>query len=147
MQHVLSHLDAMLDRVPTYMSPWGGGKGGPPSWVQPHSLSGPPPLQVSVMWSTIPGSATAGSDYYPTSGSVTFQQGDVLVPAGLTIVDDNIPEFNESLTVVLTSASGGAMLGTVLEATVLILANDDPNGALGELGVLGYCGKECYTLH
>ena len=54
------------------------------------------------------------------------------MPASLAILDDNIPEFNESFTVVLTSASGGAVLGDVLSTTVIILANDDPNGALGE---------------
>lgn len=73
----------------------------------------------------------------------------MLVSAGLAIVDDNIPEFNESFTVVLTSVSGGAVLGTVLETTVVILANDDPNGALGERAVCfltgGRYGKECHT--
>ena len=90
------------------------------------------PLQVTASWSTIPGSATAGSDYVPTSGTVTFQQGDTLVPGSLAIIDDNIPRFNQSFTVILTSVGGGAVLGTVLNATVIILASHDPNGALGE---------------
>ncbi len=51
----------------------------------------------------------------------------------LSIPDDLEPEFQESLTVSLVDVDGGARIDDGGQSAVVnILANDDPNGALGE---------------
>ena len=71
------------------------------------------------------------SDFSPQSGTVHLAPGASSVQLPLSIVNDNSPEFPETLSVSLLEAEGGARLGDVLTTTVTILANDDPNGALG----------------
>ena len=60
----------------------------------------------------------------------------------LTILEDDIPEDDEELTIALSDPRGGATLGTQEAVTVVILANDivagqmsfDPNSVLIEEG-------------
>ena len=75
------------------------------------------------------------SDYTPQNGMVTFPPGVDSMPLPLSIVDDDEPEFAETLRVELTAivngGDGGGVLGGELSAVVTILPSDDPNGALG----------------
>ena len=71
------------------------------------------------------------ADFFPHSGIVEIAEGASSTQLPLSIIDDSDPEFSETLTVSLVSISGGARFGSTLSATVSILANDDPNGALG----------------
>lgn len=90
------------------------------------------PIQVSVQWEATP--ITAGTmDYTPPGGTVTFLPGVNETALPLTITDDTFPEFMENLTLRLVGVNGGARVGVVVSTVVNILANDDPNGALGEL--------------
>lgn len=47
------------------------------------------------------------------------------------IVHDFTPEFDEIFRIKLTGVAGGAELGSQLECTVTILANDYPYGLIG----------------
>jgi len=81
--------------------------------------------QVSVNYSTGPGSATAGADYIAASGTITFADGDAsgktfLVP----ILDDLLVEGNETVNLSLSGPAGGATLGDRSTAVLTIIDND-----------------------
>ena len=84
-----------------------------------------------MQWEAIPTTANA-SDYTPPGGTVTLLPGVTTLPIPLTITEDNEPEFTESLLIRLIGVTGGATLGPQTTATINILSNDDPNGALGK---------------
>lgn len=56
--------------------------------------------------------ASPSMDVYPTSGSVTFNEGDVYSSINLLILSDQIPELDEFYTVTLTHIVGKAILNT-----------------------------------
>ena len=81
---------------------------------------------VAVSYATANGSASAGSDYTATSGTLDWAAGDgagktITVPIG----SDTVDEPNETFTVTLSNATGGASLGTS-SATVTITDDDQP---------------------
>ncbi len=80
---------------------------------------------VSVDYATADGTATSGSDYTATSGTVTFLDGEsgsqnVTIP----ILDDGASEDEESFFLALSNVEGGADLGTPRSATITIADND-----------------------
>jgi hypothetical protein len=80
---------------------------------------------VSVQYSTTAGTAGAGSDFSVASGTLTWAAGDTASkPIVVVISSDSIDEPNETLTVTLSSLTGGASLG-IAAVTVTIL-DDDP---------------------
>jgi len=83
--------------------------------------------EVGVQYTTTPGTATAGDDYTAVNGTITFADGDsspkqILVP----IDDDAAEEGPETLTVTLSSPTGGATLGTPTSAEITIGESDTP---------------------
>ena len=72
------------------------------------------------------------SDFSPSTGTILFPPGGTSATLPLFILDDNQPEFTESLSVTLVGIDGGARLGEIQSTAVNILPSDDPNGALGE---------------
>ena len=79
---------------------------------------------VTVNYSTADGTATAGTDYTATSGSLTFNNGDQQLYFFVPIA--NLPGYkgNRSFSVALSNPTGGASLGTPNTATVTILETD-----------------------
>lgn len=67
---------------------------------------------VTVQYTTQNGTATATTDYQPTSGTLTFGPGVTSQTIGIPIVGDAVPEPAESFTVTLSNPTGGATLGT-----------------------------------
>ena len=57
---------------------------------------------VTVAFGTTNGTATAGSDYTATSGTATFNPGELTKPVNVPILGDTNPEFNETYFVNLT---------------------------------------------
>ena len=78
--------------------------------------------EVSVNFSTADGSATAGSDYGATSGTLTFANNETSKTVTIPILDDNADEPDETFTVNLSGATAGATTGP--PATVTITDND-----------------------
>lgn len=79
---------------------------------------------VSVAYATANGTATAGSDYSATAGTLSWASGVggnqlITVP----IINDTIHESTETFTAALSAPTGGAVLGSPVTATVTI--NDD----------------------
>lgn len=80
---------------------------------------------VSVSYDTADGTAVAGSDYTPVSGSVDFAAGDAADKTfDVPILDDSEAEGDETFGVALSAPTGGAALGTPAAATVTVLDDD-----------------------
>jgi hypothetical protein len=85
------------------------------------SLGGP----VTVDFATSDGSATAGSDYAATSGTLTFGPGQTGKSFSVPVMSDSAHEGNEIFQVTLSNAGGGASIAAPTVATVTI-TDDDP---------------------
>jgi hypothetical protein len=79
---------------------------------------------VTVDYMTMDGSATAGSDYRGTNGTLIFAPGAIFKTITIPISNDVLDETNETFTVILKDPLGGAQLGTMTNATVTIVDND-----------------------
>ncbi|MEK6748701.1 MAG: Calx-beta domain-containing protein [Pseudomonadota bacterium] len=78
---------------------------------------------VSANYATANGTATSGSDYTATSGTLAWTAGDSANKTfSITILDDSVYEGNETVTLSLSGATGGATLGS--NATLTITEND-----------------------
>ena len=87
---------------------------------------------VSVQYATANGTATSGSDYTATSGTLTWAAGDTADKTfTVTITGDTTVEADETVLLSLSNATGGATLGTA-NAT-LTITNDDGISAAGVL--------------
>jgi uncharacterized delta-60 repeat protein len=80
---------------------------------------------TTVNYSAFGGSATPGSDFTLTPGTLTFADGETSKSFDVTIVNDDVNERDETVTLFLSALSGSATLGTPTSATLTIL-NDDP---------------------
>jgi hypothetical protein len=89
---------------------------------------------VSVNFATADGTATAGQDYTANSGTLNFADGDTSETITVSIINDTIDEPDETFTVTLSNATGGASLGTTSVSTVTIV-DDDPTPVPGVLSI------------
>lgn len=87
------------------------------------NLSTPSGYTVTVNYATSDGTATAGSDYLASSGTLTFAPGETSRPITIGLLDDAQSESNETIVLTL-SAPANAVLGSLSTSTVTILAND-----------------------
>lgn len=78
---------------------------------------------VTVDYATADGTATAGSDYTPATGTLTFAAGDTSTSFTVPITDDTDEEPDETVSLSLTNPVG-ATLGTPASATLTITDND-----------------------
>ena len=95
-----------------------------------HELNECVLLQVSVQWEAAAVTAQT-ADFAPQGGTVQIPPDTSSAQLPLSIINDDDPEFSETLSVSLLAAGGGARLGNLLTTIVTIQSNDDPNGALG----------------
>jgi len=94
------------------------------------SMSGP----ASVQYTASPGTAAAGEDFEPTSGTLTWDEGTAGTQTfTVGIVDDNLLEEDETVTLTLSNPVGIA-LGNPNPAALVILDNDKPTGVQIEGG-------------
>jgi hypothetical protein len=87
-------------------------------------LSAPAKRKVTVRFATADGSARGRIDYTPRVGTITFAAGQRSKRVMVSVNDDDEPEVDETLFLVL-SAPRGAKLGT-RRATATIRASDLP---------------------
>jgi probable HAF family extracellular repeat protein len=66
---------------------------------------------VTVAFSTANGTASAGSDYQSTNGSITFAPGETSKTIAVQVNGDRVGELNETFLVYLSGAVGGIVLG------------------------------------
>ena len=72
--------------------------------VELSEISGVP---VTVEYKTVDGTAKAGSDYTASSGTLTFNPGDISKTINVAILNDNLIENDETFKVVLSNPIGG----------------------------------------
>ena len=82
--------------------------------------------EVSVRYKTYPGSATAASDYASTSGILKFAPHETSKIFSIPITDDTLDEEKETVRLVLSDPTGGAILGATSTATLTIVDDDPP---------------------
>jgi hypothetical protein len=80
---------------------------------------------VSVQYVVVGGTATGGGvDYTLASGVLTFGPGQTTAVIPIDIVDDGLPEPNETIVLQLGSPTGGAILRAPTQTTITIVDND-----------------------
>ena len=92
------------------------------------NMAGDLSLQSTVQVTTNSGSASSGSDFDPVSRTVTFSPGSSSLTVSIAIINDNLPEGDETFMVVLSAPSSDAVLSLPTTATVLIRINDNAGG-------------------
>lgn len=96
------------------------------------TLSAPSVQQVTVAYATSDGTATAGSDYVATSGTLTFPAGMTSRTFGVTVNGDTADEPNEAFVVTLSGAVDAGLADP--QGLGRILDDDGGAVALRELG-------------
>ena len=82
--------------------------------------------EVTVDYRTQDGTATAGSDYTSTSGTLTFAPGEDEKTVSVPIVDDAVEDNGETFTLVLSNASGAGFARNGTEAVGTIRNTETP---------------------
>ncbi len=77
---------------------------------------------VTVSYATANGTATAGSDFTQTSGTLSFAAGETTKTITIPILSDSVAESAETFTLVLSGASAGANI-TTSTTTITISAD------------------------
>jgi hypothetical protein len=81
---------------------------------------------ASVNYATANGTATAGSDYTATSGTLSFTDGETQKSFSIPILNDAIYEGNETFSVTLSGATNGASIGIPSTQLITIFDNRQP---------------------
>jgi hypothetical protein len=95
---------------------------------------------VSVNYSTLNGTATAGQDYTAVSGTLNFGAGETSKTFTIPIINDAIVEPNETINLKLSNPGGGATLGTPgpSQMSVLTIVDDDGTPSLSINNIRNY---------
>ena len=90
------------------------------------TLSNPSDTNTVIRY-TVSGDATPGSDYTALTGSITILANSTTATIDVNVLDENLLENNETVTVTLTGITSGdanISLGTAISDTVTIVDND-----------------------
>jgi hypothetical protein len=110
----------------------------------PVSLSAPSVLPVTVHYASADGSATAGSDYVATSGTLTFAPGEAQKLVPVAVKGDTQIEPLETFTVALSSPAGATISRPVGTGTIL---DDDATVPTAPLSPQAEAGNASMVLH
>jgi large repetitive protein len=91
------------------------------------TLSPPSGLTTTVAYTTADGTATAGSDYVATSGTLTFAPGVTTQSISVPVIGDGVYEGTETLVVTLSNPVNAILARTQGTGTI---ANDEPTPSL-----------------
>ena len=80
--------------------------------------------EVSVDYSVLGGTATAGEDFTPVSGTLLFADQQTTATFTVPILDDTLVEGDETVLLSLANPQGGAALGNPRNVTLTILDNE-----------------------
>ncbi len=88
------------------------------------ALDATTPGLVTVEWTTEPGTATADVDYMETSGTLTFQPGEITKTISVATIDDDHHDDGEIFKVILSNPTGasisdGEATGTIENADLV----------------------------
>jgi hypothetical protein len=106
------------------------GNGGTSNATFTVNLSAPSAVLVTVDYATIDGTATAGSDYLATSGTLTYAPGETSKTITVQVIGDRIAEPNETFGVSLGNATGATIAGGPGIGTIL---DDEPRISISDV--------------
>ncbi|HJR05667.1 MAG TPA: FG-GAP-like repeat-containing protein [Pyrinomonadaceae bacterium] len=95
-------------------------------------LSNPSYQTITVNYATADATATAGSDYIATSGSLTFNPGELSKLFKVSYIGDTIDEIDETFVFTLSDATN-ATTGAL--PSVTLLDDDGPNISVNDISV------------
>jgi Calx-beta domain/RTX calcium-binding nonapeptide repeat (4 copies) len=98
------------------------GNAGPQPMNFTVTLAKASPLRVSVSYATADGTATAGTDYTATKGTLVFASGETSKTVAVPIVGDTAGEPDETFTLTLSSPVNGVLGQASATGTI---KNDD----------------------
>ncbi|KAL0979759.1 hypothetical protein UPYG_G00189270 [Umbra pygmaea] len=85
---------------------------------------------VSVKFRAVAMTARSGDDYSIASSDVVLLEGETSKPVPIYIINDVIPELEETFRIELINiTTGGAKLGELTRTVITILPSDDPFGS------------------
>ncbi|MYE41780.1 MAG: hypothetical protein F4X27_16390 [Chloroflexi bacterium] len=89
---------------------------------------------VMVDYATSDGTATAGTDYITTSGTLTIPAGLTTATISVPVLDDSHEDGGETFTLTLSNPRGGNAIGTAIlvDATATATINNDESGNSGD---------------
>ncbi len=102
------------------------------------SLSAALAQPVTVNYTTVNGTATAGEDYTAANGTITFAPGEVNKTLTILVNGDTLVEGNETFTVNLSGATNATIFIAQGSGTIL---NDDSGGSV-QFSLLNYTVNE-----
>ncbi len=91
---------------------------------------------VQVHYATAGGSAVAGVDYTPVSGTLTFLANQTLATFTVPILHGGVATVTKTVGLVLSMPTGGAQLGLLSRATLTIMAGSSPYNPGGPTGTV-----------
>ena len=71
------------------------------------------------------------ADMSALSGVAVIPEGETAGSLDLSVLNDDVPELEETFSVAITSVSKGARIGTPQSTTITIAPSDDPHGVFG----------------
>src|SRR5207237_10679373 len=108
----------------------------------PVTLSGPSGHEIDVDYATSDGTATAGSDYTATNGTLVFAAGETTKQIHVTVAGDFLDEGDETLTVTLSAPFNADLGASVATGTI---TNDDAGPNLVATDAVATEGKRGAT--
>lgn len=103
------------------------GNTGTTNMVFTVTLSAAQTTAVTVNYATANGTATAGSDFTTTAGTLTFAVGETSKTINVPITGDAVFEPNETFTMTLSGVSGGTSVTLGTATATATITNDDAN--------------------
>lgn len=88
------------------------------------SLNAASPVMVSVDFSAADGTATSGSDFQATAGTINFAPGVTVMPLTITVIGDTVAEDDENFFVNLQPPTNGTLLDG--QGIGVIMTDDGP---------------------
>lgn len=79
---------------------------------------------VSVDYTTADGTALAGTDYYPTNGTLVFAPGETNQSFTVVVLDDNVVKGDRTILLKLLNPTGDASIISPAAATLTVYDND-----------------------
>ena len=107
------------------------GQDGATAYVFAVSLSHPSSKRISVQFATVDGSAQAGEDYAPTSGTLNFARGETTKTVTVLVNGDTTVEADETFFLELRTARNAFIaddrgIGTIVDDDLFPPPPDEP---------------------
>jgi hypothetical protein len=97
-------------------------------------LSNPSSQTITVNFATADGTATDGSDYVSSTGTVTFNPGETQKSISITIKDDLVDEIHENFFVNLSTPANATIADA--QSSCQIFDNDGPTISINDVTVI-----------